>query len=100
MTDRPTQQGFKTIRLQNINYAESNAYFVTLVAHNRVCLFAEVQNGESAVTRIGEIFHDEWLQGAAMRSEIELGEFVVMPNHLHGIVFLREEQNQSARRAL
>ncbi|MCC6475730.1 transposase [bacterium] len=85
--------------MRNISYSESNAYFLTLVAHNRQCLFAEITNAEWILKPIGEVIREEWLRCAEMRPAVELGEFVVMPNHLHGIVYLLNAESQSARSA-
>jgi len=95
-----SRRGFKTIRLQNRSYSEARAYFVTIVTYNRVCLFAEIKNDESLLTPIGKIVCEEWERSTTLRKDIELGDFVVMPNHLHGILLLRETaENQSARSA-
>jgi len=49
-------------------------------------VFGEIESGLMRLNEYGEIIASEWLRSAEVRSEIECGEFVVMPNHFHGIV--------------
>jgi REP element-mobilizing transposase RayT len=78
----------RSIRLAGYDYAQAGAYFVTICAHERVCLFGEVSGGEMRLNEIGQIAAEEWVRSAEIRREIELDEWVVMPNHLHGIVVI------------
>lgn len=75
-------------RLKHYDYAANGAYFVTICTHNRECLFGEIVDGEMVLHRSGKIVVDEWLRTAEIRNEIELDEWVVMPNHFHAIVFI------------
>jgi putative transposase len=87
-------------RLQHWNYANEAMYFVTICTKNRVNYFGEIIDGRDAMhrvstpilrpTEIGEIAHLEWHKSAELRPDmnLELGEFVVMPNHIHGIVII------------
>ncbi|MDO8614266.1 MAG: transposase [Dehalococcoidia bacterium] len=78
----------RSIRLATFDYSQSGAYFITLCTWGRVPLFGSI--GGNAVVRngFGEIVEEEWLRSSEIRSEIELDAYVVMPNHLHGVVFL------------
>ena len=78
----------RSIRLPHWDYAESGAYFVTLCTFERARLFGAVRDDQMGLNRIGEIVAEEWLRSAEIRSEVELDDFVVMPNHLHAIVFI------------
>lgn len=78
----------KSIRLRDFDYSTEGAYFVTMCTRNRECWFGEVVDGEMVLNQYGEIVRDEWLKSATIRQEIELDEFVIMPNHFHGIVFI------------
>lgn len=62
--------------------------FVTICTRNRECVFGEIADGEMSLNHIGIIVRDEWLRSASIRREIRLEAFVVMPNHVHGIVFI------------
>jgi REP element-mobilizing transposase RayT len=80
-----------SIRLKGYDYAQAGAYFVTLVTWQRECLFGEVTAGEMRLNEGGEIVREEWEKSAEIRREVELGAFVVMPNHFHAIVILRND---------
>ena len=76
-------------RLKGYDYTSVGAYFITLVTYQRDEIFGSVVNGEMKPTPLGNIVREEWFRSAAMRREIELfeDEFIIMPNHIHGIVF-------------
>lgn len=80
----------RSIRLPYYDYRQNGAYFFTICTLNRECLFGHVENDTMRLNEAGHIAHNEWLRSAEMRREIALDEFVVMPNHLHGIVFISE----------
>jgi putative transposase len=89
MSDQSKEPHRRTVRLKGYDYSQAGAYFVTLCTHGRKCLFGEIENGLMRLNEYGEIVASEWLNSAEIRSEIECKEFVVMPNHIHGIVYLR-----------
>ena len=80
----------RSIRLKGYDYTQSGAYFVTFCSHQRDEIFGEVINGEMKLSALGKIVRDEWLRSAVIRKEIRLfdDEFMVMPNHGHGIVWI------------
>jgi putative transposase len=80
----------RSIRLRGYDYAQAGAYFVTLVTQGRECLFGEIVEGVMRLNDAGEIARAEWEKSAEIRREIELDAFVVMPNHIHGIVVIVE----------
>jgi len=84
----PERHRRRSIRLKDWDYAQPGAYFVTIVAYGRELLFGQVVGDEIRLSAFGEIVRDEWLASADIRREIRLDEFVVMPNHLHGIVWI------------
>ena len=63
-------------------------YFVTLCTQDRACLFGEICDAEMRLNAIGKIVADEWVKTAEIRDEIGLDEWVVMPNHFHGILVI------------
>jgi len=80
----------RSLRLGKYDYAQPGAYFVTVCAKGRACLFGEVADGEMRLSHMGEIVAEEWRRSADVRLEIGLNAFVVMPNHLHGILFIHD----------
>jgi len=92
MRYEPERHHRRSIRLKGYDYRQAGAYFVTLVTQNRACLFGEVVDGEMRLNEYGQIAWEEWFRSAEIRREIRLypDEFVVMPNHIHGIVWIAE----------
>jgi len=88
----------RSIRLQGYDYSQAGAYFVTMCTRNRECLFGDIMDGEMRLNAIGHIVIDEWVKTAEIRNEIELDEWVVMPNHFHGILVI-DHRRGTARRA-
>lgn len=66
---------------------------MTICAHDRECLFGKVVDGTMRLNELGEIVRNAWLQSAEIRHEIVLhaDEMVVMPNHIHGIVWIVDD---------
>ena len=93
MTYDPKRHHRRSIRLKGYDYTRPGAYFVTICAHNRECLFGEVVDGEMVLNEYGEIVREEWFRTAQVRPYVELfeDEFVVMPNHIHGIVWIVDD---------
>ena len=81
-------------RLKNYDYASNGAYFITIVTKNREHFFGEIKNGEMILNELGEIVWDEWLKTPKIRPDMNLimVEFVVMPNHIHGIVYIGKNE--------
>ena len=77
-----------SVRLQGYDYSQSGAYFVTICAYNRECLFGEIVGNDIRLNDYGVIAKDEWIKSSEIRKEIKLDEFVVMSNHIHGIVWI------------
>jgi putative transposase len=88
MSYDPFKHHRRSIRLQGYDYTKAGTYFVTLAAHHRECLFGDIADGEMRLNALGRIVAEEWLRSANIRKEIELDEWIVMPNHLHGIVMI------------
>jgi REP element-mobilizing transposase RayT len=76
----------RSIRLPEYDYRQTGAYFVTIVARDRAALFGKIAGCEMRLNEFGQIVEKEWQRSSAIRSEIELDVFVIMPNHIHGIV--------------
>ena len=65
------------------------AYYVTIVAWHRECLFGEVVDGEMVLNKFGLVAKQQWEKLARRFPNIELGVFMIMPNHMHGIIVIR-----------
>jgi REP element-mobilizing transposase RayT len=75
-------------RAQWWDYANAGAYFITICTHNRECYFGNITNGKMALSGVGVLADVFWHEIKNHSKNVELGEFVVMPNHVHGILIL------------
>ncbi|MGQ9928667.1 MAG: transposase, partial [Chloroflexaceae bacterium] len=78
----------RSIRLKGYDYAQAGAYFVTICTQNRECLFGEVVNGEMRLNTYGAAVLGAWQDLPNHYPNVTLDAFVVMPNHVHGIIVL------------
>jgi len=81
-----------SIRLQGYDYSQASAYFVTIVTWQRESLFGEIVDGEMVLNRYGQIVRDAWFDLRNHYRRVDLGAFVVMPNHAHGIIVLTDDR--------
>ena len=86
----PNRHHRRSIRLKGYDYSQPGAYFVTICAFQRQCLFGEIVNGQMRLNQYGEIVAEQWQKSAVIRQEIELDTWVVMPNHFHGVVIIND----------
>ena len=99
MTFNPDIHHRRSVRLHEHDYSRPGWYFITLLTNNRECLFGEIAKGEMELNELGKIIHIEWSKSAEIRMEIELDAFVVMPNHLHGIIIIKDVGHDASVRA-
>jgi putative transposase len=90
----------RSIRLKEYDYSSSGEYFVTICTYQKGCIFGEIINEEMHLNDYGKIVQEEWLRTAEMRGDVELDEFIIMPNHIHGIITLIESGRGTLQRAL
>jgi REP element-mobilizing transposase RayT len=80
----------RSIRLKEYDYSQPGEYFVTICIHDHECTLGEIVDGEMRLNEIGKIVEEKWLRTAIIRPDIQLDSYVVMPNHIHGIIVLYE----------
>lgn len=85
----------ESARLKSWDYSWSGWYFVTVVVHDRACLFGEVKNDGVLLSRLGQEVEASWEEIPAHHRNVELDEYVVMPNHVHGIIILNDVKDES-----
>jgi putative transposase len=78
----------RSIRLKGYDYRLPGAYFITIVGWQRECSFGEIVDGRIQLNSIGKIIQKEWQQLVRHFPQIRLDAFVVMPNHIHGIIVI------------
>ena len=84
----------KNLRLKNYDYAQEGAYYITICTWGRECLFGNIVNGEMELNGIGWIVRQEWLRSPMIRPNVQLDEFMIMPNHMHGIIIINERRGE------
>ena len=75
-------------RLQSWDYGWDGAYYITICSHNRKQYFGDVVNGKMQLSNIGVLADVFWHEIKNHSKNTELGEFIVMPNHVHGILLI------------
>lgn len=80
-----------SIRLQEYDYSQEGFYFVTICVQKYVCLFGEIIDGKMCLSTIGGIVNGLWNEIKNHVPNVQLHEFVVMPNHIHGIIEIMNE---------
>jgi putative transposase len=78
----------KINRLKGFNYSKAGYYFVTVCVKDRICCFGEIINGEMVVNKHGQTAKKFWEKISEHYKNSKLDEFMVMPNHIHGIIIL------------
>ncbi|MFW5850934.1 MAG: hypothetical protein ACOCWB_01800 [Bacteroidota bacterium] len=76
----------KNIRLRGYDYSSEGFYFITICTKNRECFFGSIQNKKFKFSPIGAIAYTYWHQIPYHFDKVQLGEFIIMPNHIHGII--------------
>ena len=101
----------QSVRVKDYDYTSNGYYFVTICTHDKQQLFGQIKTRRGtaccalcilcALNEYGNIVNDEWIKSAHIRNKIELDEFVIMPNHIHGIIIINDLGNDlgTARRA-
>jgi REP element-mobilizing transposase RayT len=92
----PDRHHRRSIRLRGYDYAQAGAYFITLCAQGRDRLFGRVVGGAVELTEIGRIVAEEWEYTPALRPNVELDAYVVMPDHMHGILVITQRDEGAA----
>jgi len=93
MNYNPNIHHRRSIRLKGYDYSQAGAYFITICTKNRECLFGKITDAKMLLNEAGKIA-DEYLNNIPNHfSHIEMGEFIVMPNHAHCILVLHDKPN-------
>jgi putative transposase len=96
----PDRHHRHSIRLPRHDYSRAGGYFVTVCAWHRECLFGDIQNGEISLHEAGLVVDRIWREIPRHYPYVELDVFVVMPNHFHGILHLRDSEELARRHPL
>jgi hypothetical protein len=85
----------RSIRLADYDYSTEGAYFITICTFHNECTLGEIEDGGIILSDCGKIARREWYKSAAMRPGVNIDEFIIMPNHLHGIVIISHGEHSA-----
>jgi putative transposase len=86
----PKKHHRRSIRLKGYDYTSAGAYFITIATYQRECLFGEIVDGEMILNDYGRVADEFWRAIPKHFPNVELGAFVIMPNHIHGIIVITD----------
>jgi putative transposase len=94
----PNNRSRRSIRFKGYDYSADGAYFITICVRNRECLLGEIYDGQMILNQYGAIVRDVWeglpvgvaSPGENRVSDIDLDEYVIMPNHFHAIILINK----------
>ncbi len=89
----------RNLRLPNYDYRQHDAYFVTICTHRQTSLFGRVADDAVLLNPWGMIVEDEWRRTQTVRANVTVDIFVVMPNHLHGILLIATDEDEPSNSA-
>ena len=94
----PTPHRRRSIRLKGYDYTQGGAYYVTIVIQRRRTLFGDIVEGEMQLNDTGQLIANAWEWLATRYPHVELDSYVIMPNHLHGIIVITSDTRRGSSR--
>ncbi len=91
MNYNPQYHHRRSIRLKEYDYSQPGWYYVTICTHSKRCLFGHISNGKMLLNEYGKITEKEWLRTKEIRKNVDLDYYVIMPNHIHGIIIIENK---------
>ena len=90
----------RSIRIRGYDYTQGNAYYITVCVDNRKCILCDETEGVLSRNKYGNIVHEEILRSEKVRENIQIIECMVMPNHFHAVIFIKENNSAKIKGAL
>jgi putative transposase len=87
----------RSIRLKKYDYRSNALYFVTICTNRKNIIFGRIKNGKLILNDFGKIARREWIRTARIRTYVELDAFIIMPDHIHGIILINENNHDQCR---
>ncbi len=82
----PSTKNRHSLRMKGYDYSIEGAYFVTIATSQRACLFGKIDNGKIDLNSYGKIAYEQWIRLEKRFVPSDFQKFVIMPNHIHGII--------------
>jgi len=90
----------ESIRLKNYDYSQAGLYFITICTQNYEYLFGDIQNDRMSLNDAGLMIDIQWNELLKRFNNIKLHEYVIMPNHFHGIIDISKSRAESYARPI
>lgn len=97
MQDKFKKYQRRSIRLKQYDYSTTGFYFITICTWKHLCLFGKIEKDRMIINKSGEITEKEWYRTGELRANIKLHEFIIMPNHMHGIIEITNNRDTTRR---
>ena len=85
-----------SIRLRNYDYSQDGLYFITICTHERQLMFGNIPDNEMMLSPLGKTANEYWVEISSYFNSVKLHEYIIMPNHMHGIIEIEGAINQGA----
>jgi len=85
----------RSIRLKGYDYSQAGAYYVTICIQNRECRLGQIRNGIVGLSKAGIMVYQIWFNLENIFDFINVDEFIVMPNHVHGVIVLSNPKSET-----
>ena len=92
MSRDPKHYFRQSTRLKNYDYSKIGAYFITITIDGKAEVFGNIVEGRVRLNKAGEIIKQVWMNLPKQFTNVKLDEFVVMPDHFHGIVIIENKE--------
>ena len=86
---------WKNIRLKGCDYSTPDAYLVTVCTNEHKCIFGRIEKRQVVLNEIGNLVKECWQKIPEQFPNLQLNEFIVMPDHLHGIIIIRDKAREA-----
>jgi len=87
----------RTIRLKKYDYSSDASYYVTICTTGNNMIFGEIKNGRMLLNEYGIIARKEWIKTARIRTYVDLDTFIILPDHIHGIIVIKNQKFDQCR---
>lgn len=81
----------KSFRLKGYDYSLNGAYFITICVQDMKCVFGKIIDGKMVFNELGKIAEEYWKKIGELHDFVDLSAFVIMPNHVHGIIVINHD---------
>ncbi len=79
----------RSIRLKRYDYRSTAYYYITICTNGKDMIFGHIKNGKAVLNDSGIIARREWIKTAQIRTYVDIDAFIIMPNHIHGIIVIK-----------